>query len=102
MRLVIDLHDEVYNNMVVKNEYTEMDVIAVHNALMGAERIPKGHGRIIDESKITTVSYSAEKHWTDEKTGYHYFTPCIIRRTDAPTIIGADKEGEHGQGSEKA
>lgn len=41
MKLLIDLDDEVYNNFVVKNEYTRVDVIAVHNALMGAIRIPE-------------------------------------------------------------
>ena len=36
IKLIVDLHEEVYNNMVIKNEYTERDVIAVHNALMDA------------------------------------------------------------------
>lgn len=52
MQIVIDIPEEVYNNMVVKNEYTDMDVIAVHNALMGAIRIPKGHGRLIDAEAL--------------------------------------------------
>lgn len=97
MKIVIDLHDEVYNNMVVKNEYTDRDIIAVHNALMGAIIIPEGHGRIIDENKITTILFSEEKHWIDEKTGYHHFSPSIIRGTDAPTIIEADKGEQNGE-----
>lgn len=36
IRLCVDIPEEVYYNMVIKNEYTERDVIAVHNALMGA------------------------------------------------------------------
>lgn len=48
MRLLIDISDDVYTNMVVKNEYTDMDVIAVHNALMGAIRIPEDIGELSD------------------------------------------------------
>lgn len=69
MRLVIDLNDEVYNNIVVKNEYTDRDVIAVHNALMGAMQI--------DEKNVSLMTL----HMVDR------MFVC-----DAPTIIEADKE----------
>lgn len=44
MKLVIDLNEEVYEHFVIKNEYTRMDIIAVHNALIGA--IPIGKRRL--------------------------------------------------------
>lgn len=40
MKLLVNLNDEVYNNFV-NNEYTRMDVIAVHNALMVSKLIDK-------------------------------------------------------------
>ena len=96
MRLVVDLNDEVYNNMVVKNEYTERDVIAVHNALMGATRIPEGHGRLIDADAL---EYFCEFEKCIQKTGigcnhcqYHTITEYEI--DNSPTIIEADKESE--------
>ena len=36
IKLCVDIPEDVYNNMVIKNEYTERDVIAIHNALMDA------------------------------------------------------------------
>ena len=92
MRLMIDLHDEVYNNMVVKNEYTDMDVIAVHNALMGAIRISEGHGRLIDADAL---KYLCEFEECISQTGigcnhcqYHTITEYEI--DNSPTIIAAD------------
>ena len=58
MKLVVDLHDEVYNNMVVKNEYTDIDVIAVHNALMGAVLIDDCRER---EFEKIVVEYPSEE-----------------------------------------
>lgn len=95
MKLVIDIPEEQYAILNAKTQ-AEITCVIDHSlltkAIASGTPIPKGHGRTIDESKITTVSYSAEKHWIDEKTGYHYFSPSIIRGTDAPTIIEADKE----------
>ena len=77
MRLVVDLNDEVYNNMVVKNEYTHMDVIAVHNALMGAICIPEGHGRLIDADELCEGRVNNDI--------------VVIAVKHASTIIEADK-----------
>ena len=91
MRLVVDLNDELYNNMVVKNEYTDRDVIAVHNALMGAIFIPKGHGRLIDAKQAEERLRQA----FDEHEGYNSLARYIVRNSsETPTIIEADKEGE--------
>ena len=91
MRLVIDLYDEVYNNMVVKNEYTEMDVIAVHNALMGAKRIPEGHGRLIDADAIKPIKAPIAP-LTPEDTVHYEWVYMKSRIDKAPTIIEADEE----------
>lgn len=52
--------------------------------------LPKGHGRIIDESEITSIYYHEEK----AEQGAINFRGTVIDGTDAPTIIEADKEGE--------
>ena len=69
MKLLVDLNDEVYNNMVVKNEYTRMDVIAVHNALMGAKRIQEDIIdevlEIIDSYKFGSCWSTAERLWNE-------------------------------------
>ena len=90
MRLMIDLHDEVYNNMVVKNEYTERDVIAVHNALMGAIRIPEGHGRLIDADEYKEHLYACETN--GRPLHIMELDERLATVDDAPTIIEADKE----------
>ena len=127
MRLLIDISADVYTNMVVKNEYTDMDIIAVHNALMGAIRIPEGHGRLIDADKTLATAwtnfYAHEDEWQKKDPDYvpigrfydqNGFECCQQTIVNAPTIIAgsvdtrdcstiiADKKGEHGQGSKKA
>lgn len=97
MKLLIDLHDEVYNNMVVKNEYTEMDVIAVHNALIGAKRIPEGHGDLIDAGDlIRFISHHAypiryDCNSIEQGMSITGINQCI---NESPTIIEADGKDE--------
>ena len=90
MRLVVDLYDEVYNNMVVKNEYTERDVIAVHNALMGAIRIPEGHGDLIDRSELKEHLYVYETNGRPLYVMELHERLAVIDEVDA--VIEADKE----------
>lgn len=48
MKLMVDLNDEVYNNVVIKNEYTNRDIISLRNALMDAmffQSYPSDHER---------------------------------------------------------
>ena len=94
MKIVIHIPEEVFDEIYNENYYSLKGKEALRAAVKNCTPLPKGHGRIIDENKITTISYSVEKHWIDEKTGQYYFSPSIIRGTDAPTIIEADKEGE--------
>ena len=61
IRLCVDIPQDVYNNMVIKNEYTERDVIAIHNALMDAEVM---RSRILDHERIfekIVVTYPPEE-----------------------------------------
>lgn len=54
--------------------------------------LPKGHGKIIDESVITEVyAYKTEPK---EVNGIQIYPRIEIIGTNAPTIIEADKEQE--------
>lgn len=95
MKLVVDLHDEVYNNMVVKNEYKDMDIIAVHNALMGAILIQKGHGKVIDAESLFKLildhAYPIRCDCNSIEQGMS-ITGIIQCINESPTIIDADTE----------
>lgn len=113
MRLLIDISADVYTNMVVKNEYTGMDVIAVHNALMGAVLIDdcreKKFERIVveypPENLCTYHKHKGKPYFSIqyEENGEHIigfgtYNPevlCryLIENFITPTII-TDKEDE--------
>ena len=79
IQLMIEISEEEYNIMKEKKMFGNVTVWK--NAICNGIPLPKGHGRIIDESKIKKAKY----HWE------YQFLKYI---TDAPTIIEADKEGE--------
>ena len=96
VRLLIDLNDEVYNNIVVKNEYTERDVIAMHNALIGAIYVPKGHGDLIDRNNLL----ERLQEWnTNDALDIAHYNFTFHRIIESPTIIEKDEEvsGEEGK-----
>lgn len=90
MQIVIDIPDEKYERFGY--EYREENLISKHmndiilDAFCNGTPLPKGHGRIIDESKITKC----------QQVGLIVKDDNTIRclKTDAPTVIGADTEGE--------
>lgn len=85
MKLVIDIPEEIYPN--VKKDYL-YDTEVIVNAFKNGIPLPKGHGRLIDESKINKVYV-----YTDEAIANNIKAiSTIITGTDAPTIIEADKE----------
>ena len=93
MQIVIDLPEKTIAH--IRSEYghgkgfyplNEEDKKIVNDAIYFGTPLPKGHGRIIDESKITTVHYHVEDY-----TFNSYKTKnTVIDYTDAPTIIEAD------------
>ena len=59
-------------------------------AIRNGTPLPKGHGRIIDESKITRIAFHEEcEGELGCKTGR-----LVLGETDAPTIIEAEEEGK--------
>lgn len=70
MKLVIDIPDYVYNNIM--NMYGNSGSL-LEEAVKRGTPLPKGHGRLIDADDVTDFEG-------------HYIT------TDAPTIIEADRK----------
>lgn len=65
--LVIKLPKELKESLDNVREEAALDYIQVHNAtfyhaLKNANVLPERHGRIIDESKITSVSYHVDQY----------------------------------------
>lgn len=88
MQIVIDIDEDAYQLM--KDGHISFSVL---DAIMNGTPLPKGHGKIIDESAITEV-------YTDETepvkiNGVMVIPPrIVITSTNAPTIIEADRSDE--------
>ena len=94
MKIVIDIPEEIY--YYVDTQWRDIPKIdspisIMCNAIIDGKLLPKGHGRIIDESKITQIAFCKEcEGELGCKTGR-----LVFGETDAPTIIEADKEGNN-------
>lgn len=73
MDIVIKIHD------IPQNDHERW-------VLKNGTPLPKGHGKLIDESEITSIYYHEEK----AEQGVINFRGIVIDGTDAPTIIEAD------------
>ena len=82
MQIVIDIDEYLYKTIKTLGIVVEDgDAVAVSEAIQNGTPLPKGHGRIIDESKITYCEQN------------NYFMELI---TNAPTIIKADTAEKGG------
>ena len=86
MKIVIDIDDEqvlfdIKNRGLEAKSETDKVII---NAIYNGTPLPKGHGRIIDESRIKHIECHTEQELYGDKIRY-------VKTTDAPTIIEADK-----------
>ena len=72
MKIVIDLPKEKYE--LIKNSSLNSDINSIVWAIANGIPLPKGHGRLIDETKITSCEWDGKQ------------MTC-----NAPTIIEADK-----------
>ena len=90
MKLIIDIDEDVriaITRMGLLRIPDEMQK-KVDKAIQSGTPLPKGHGRIIDEWKITKFQ-QAGLYIIDGNV-----SKCLI--TDAPTIIEADKAERRG------
>ena len=80
MQIVIDIDEDLYNQ--IDKPVNDEDLLRY--MIKKGKLLPKGHGRLIDESKITKCEQIGIVIKDDS------VTRCLV--TDAPTIIEADKE----------
>jgi len=83
MKIVIDIPEDTYK-AICNGCMLPPDVKNVVRGIKNGISLPKGHGRLIDESKITECEQIGLVMKDDN------VTRCLV--TDAPTIIEADKE----------
>lgn len=92
MKLVIDIDEDVYTRLfdsgIQDNEIATDDICEMARSLRCGTPLPKGHGRLIDESKINQCYAYTEENIIGNVKVIH----TTITHTDAPTIIEADKE----------
>ena len=81
IQLVVEIDERLYKN-IIDNDKDDEEFEAMDVAFCDAKPLPKGHGRIMDESKIEVCE------WVDVLDEDY-----PKASTDAPTIIEADKEG---------
>ena len=86
MKLMINIDESTYNHFI-NNEYSRLDVIAIHTAVANGTPLPKGHGRMGDLDALRDEVGS----W-----GMNDYEPSdFIDEIDrADTIIEADTESE--------
>ena len=92
MMLIIDIPEGLKKDFELE-QWTALSCMEMKNALMNGTPLPKGHGRIIDESKITSIYYHEEK----EKQGAMKVNWIVIDGTDAPTIIAPEEAKNEGE-----
>lgn len=81
MQIVIDIDENLYTRLFDNGVDNYDDAVDMAKAIRKGTPLPKGHGRLIDESKIEVCE------WVDVlEEGYPKAS------TDAPTIIEADEE----------
>lgn len=96
MELVIKIPEEIYLHLLARYKYQNTDDIGLSELdkvgvlIKNGTPLPKGHGRIIDESQIRHIECHTERELYGNKIWY-------VKTTDAPTIIEADKESDSGE-----
>lgn len=92
IELVIKIPEELYKKQLESN-WTGNCVI--HDAIVNGTPLPKGHGDLIDRSKLI-LDYDWNEYETDTGQlvilGYQAYSDTQI--DNAPTIIEADKKSE--------
>ncbi len=88
MQIVIDIDDNLYTRLFDNGVDNYDDAVDMAKAIRKGISLPKGHGRLVDEERISL-------------SGIHFKTErdhamMIGRLNSAPTIIEADKEQEDG------
>lgn len=81
MQVVIDIDDKLYNRIKCLEPKSNTMLDGLMRSVQNGTPLPRGHGRLIDESKITKC-YMLPINRIDVRE----------LRTDAPTIIEPESE----------
>lgn len=81
--IVIKIPDEVLSFVYQNGFIKEEDRNTVHHAVLECVELPKGHGRLIDESKIDWLGENDDR-----------FTTINRLKNSSPTLVEADKGEE--------
>lgn len=88
MKIVIDIDDDIYENIMADSVVYVLDEILVENAIYNGTPLPKGHGRLIDADKAKEIMM-----YEMCGTGYQGTAMRVLdSEFYTPTIIEADKE----------
>lgn len=87
MKLVIDIPKRVYDYIIKKGYIVNSDRLEVAESIINGAPLPKGHGDLIDKSKLK-VHYVGTDIGTDCPV---YLLPTV---DEAQPIIKADKEAK--------
>ena len=86
MQIVIDISEKAYS--YIKREWVENDfdspMIHAMNGIKKGTPLPKGHGDLIDRSKIAFDYWSVDGH------------VCVWKQNvfNMPVVVPADKDGD--------
>jgi hypothetical protein len=87
MQIVIDIPENVYYDTfqyVESLESSDFELLMMR-AVKNGTPLPKGHGRLIDETDLKTLFELDDRLW---------WSNAVEEFTNLPTIIDADKESE--------
>ena len=90
MKLVIDIQDSLYENIMICWENIHPKVWEI---LKNGTPLPKGHGRLIDEKALSSEIFLK----ADMLNSHTCYNSIIGLLCDAPTIVEADREVGNGK-----
>jgi len=91
MQIVIDISDRIYEHISEYNKIFDSEYDYIVKAIIHGTSLPKGHGRLIDVSKLNQDIFD-DNCWqcsTMESPNEGYSLKAI---RNAETIVEADKE----------
>lgn len=91
IRLVIEIDEELYKK--TKDGYLScIDALGVCEFVANGKPLPKGHGRLIDETKLEDIIH--DKGFNSKFMNPVFtMTEVVDMMEDVPTVIEADEEG---------
>ena len=104
MQIVVNIDEETYNDIKKGKIYSSFRDVPLEsvNAIANGIPLPKGHGDLIDRSKICKAIPAEEDNCTgmgmtyDEMDAYNDGIDVMYSLIQGtPTIIEADKQEEH-------